>query len=82
MADWALFVMSGASAGKTSRFRVTQWLGTGIAWRPLTSHLWRLMLAVAGTSAETVIRAGTYALSTWPGLPRSLGDRNETLLAS
>lgn len=46
--------MSGTLAGKTSGLRVTPWLGAGLTWRHLTSHVGGLMLAVAGTSAGTV----------------------------
>ena len=47
-------MISGTSAGKTSRLRVTQWPGAGVSWRRLTSHVWELMLAIAGTPAKTV----------------------------
>lgn len=50
---WSLLTMSEDSAGKTSKLRGTQWLGAGVSWRGLTSHVWGSMLAVAGTSVRT-----------------------------
>ena len=34
-----LLLMSGTSAGKISRLRATQWLGAGVSWNRLISHV-------------------------------------------
>ena len=61
-------LMSGVLPGKIQRLWMSQWLGAGVIWRHLYSHLVVRCWLLSGTSAGLSAQTPTHGLSMWTGV--------------